>query len=79
VARHRRRSLLPDLRIEGRTDLVSAPLSAHPRHRCYLAPWDPKIATVSPDYAAARKRHIKEVSSVAKLEPVSLSRAAAFE
>lgn len=52
---------------------------AHPRCRCYLAPWDPEVAETSPAYARARKRHMKEVNGTTEIEPINLSRAAVFE
>jgi SPP1 gp7 family putative phage head morphogenesis protein len=54
----------------------------HPRCRCYLAPWDAEIANMDPNYAASRKRHMREVDSAVerlRTEGVSLNRAAVFE
>lgn len=47
--------------------------------RCYLAPWDPEIAAIDPDYAAMPKRHREEVSKVATIGPANLNKAAVFE
>jgi len=52
---------------------------AHPRCRCYLAPWDPEIAAMDPEYASLPRRHREEVSRVATVGPADLSRAAVFE
>lgn len=51
----------------------------HPRCRCYLAPWDPDIAAMDPDYQRAGARHQKEMEEVNTIEPVNLSRAGVFE
>ena len=51
----------------------------HPRCRCYLAPWDPDIAAMDPDYQAAGARHQKEMEEAQTIEPVNLSRAGVFE
>lgn len=51
----------------------------HPRCRCYLAPWDPEIASIDPDYAAMPRRHREEVSKVATVGPADLNKAAVFE
>ena len=51
----------------------------HPRCRCYLAPWDPDIAAMDPDYQAAGARHQKEMEDIQTIEPVNLSRAGVFE
>jgi len=55
---------------------ANAPI--HPRCRCYLAPWDPEIASIDPDYASLPESHRAEVSAVAP-EPVNLNKAAVFE
>ena len=41
-------------------------LPAHPRCRCYAAPFDADIAVMDPDYVAALKRHRTEVEKAAK-------------
>jgi SPP1 gp7 family putative phage head morphogenesis protein len=51
----------------------------HPRCRCYLAPWDPEIANLDPDYATFPRRHREEVSRVATVGPADLNKAAVFE
>ena len=51
----------------------------HPRCRCYLAPWDPELANIDPDYRAAGERHQKEMEEVITIEPTNLSRAGVFE
>ena len=56
---------------------IKVPL--HPRCRCYLAPWEPDIASMDPAYAAAGKRHQKEMEAVNTIEPANLNRAAVFE
>ena len=52
---------------------------AHPRCRCYLAPWDFDIAAMDPDYAALPQRHREEVSRVRTIGPADLNKAAVFE
>jgi SPP1 gp7 family putative phage head morphogenesis protein len=52
---------------------------AHPRCRCYLAPWDPEIAAIDPEYAALPRRHREEVSRVPTVGPADLNKAAVFE
>lgn len=59
---------------------VRAP--AHPRCRCYLAPWDPDIASMDPEYANTGRRHAKEVSAAFKRTgqtALSLNKASVFE
>jgi SPP1 gp7 family putative phage head morphogenesis protein len=59
---------------------VKAP--CHPRCRCYLAPWDPAIAAMDPNYASQRQRHADDIRKAYKRvssEPVNLNRAAVFE
>ena len=56
---------------------VRVPL--HPRCRCYLAPWDPDIAAMDPDYQGAGARHQKEMEEAQTIEPINLSRAGVFE
>lgn len=59
---------------------VKAP--CHPRCRCYLAPWEPEIAAMDPEYAAQRQRHADDIRKAYKQisnEPVNLNRAAVFE
>ena len=56
---------------------IKVPL--HPRCRCYLAPWEPDIASMDPAYQAAGKRHQKEMEAVNTIEPANLNRAAVFE
>ena len=51
----------------------------HPRCRCYLAPWDPEIAAIDPEYAGMPRRHREEVSRVATVGPADLNKAAVFE
>lgn len=63
-------------KVYKRTD-VRVPV--HPRCRCYLAPWDPDIAGIDPDYRAAGERHQKEMEEAITIEPMDLSRAAVFE
>lgn len=57
---------------------IAAGLFVH-NCRCYLAPWDPEIAAIDPDYAAMPKRHREEVSKVATIGPANLNKAAVFE
>jgi len=52
---------------------------AHPRCRCYLAPWDPEIAKIDPEYAQLPQRHREEVSQVRTVGPADLNKAAVFE
>lgn len=59
---------------------IKAP--CHPRCRCYLAPWDPEIAAMDPEYAGQRQRHADEIRKAYKQlskEPANLNRAAVFE
>jgi len=63
-------------KIYKRSD-IRVPL--HPRCRCYLAPWDPEIASIDPQYRKAGERHQKEMERAVTIEPVSLNRAAVFE
>jgi SPP1 gp7 family putative phage head morphogenesis protein len=60
---------------------IKVPL--HPRCRCYVAPWDPEIARMDPDYAAMRDLHKQEVTAALQrtgtTELASLNRAAVFE
>ena len=56
---------------------IKAP--CHPRCRCYLAPWDPEIAAMDPEYTALPRRHREEVSKVATVGPADLNKAAVFE
>lgn len=59
---------------------IKAP--CHPRCRCYLAPWDPELAAMDPDYANQRERHTREVNeafSRLSNEPINLNKAAVFE
>jgi SPP1 gp7 family putative phage head morphogenesis protein len=56
---------------------IKAP--CHPRCRCYLAPWDPEIAAMDPEYTALPSRHREEVSKVATVGPADLNKAAVFE
>jgi SPP1 gp7 family putative phage head morphogenesis protein len=56
---------------------IKAP--CHPRCRCYLAPWDPEIVAMDPEYAALPRRHREEVSKVATVGPADLNKAAVFE
>lgn len=51
----------------------------HPRCRCYLAPWDPEIASIDPDYAQLPQRHRAEVSQVRTVGPADLNKAGVFE
>jgi len=51
----------------------------HPRCRCYLAPWDPEIAAIDPEYASMPRRHREEVSQVATTGPANLNKAGVFE
>ena len=57
---------------------ASTKATIHPRCRCYLAPWDPEIASIDPNYASLPESHRAEVSAVAP-EPVNLNKAAVFE
>ena len=57
---------------------ASTNATIHPRCRCVLAPWDPEIAGIDPDYASLPESHRAEVSAVAP-EPVKLNKAAVFE
>ena len=52
---------------------------AHPRCRCYLAPWDSDLAVMDPDYASLPQRHREEVSRVRTVGPADLNKAAVFE
>ena len=52
---------------------------AHPRCRCYLAPWDPEVAALDPEYASLPNRHREEVSRVPTVGPANLNKAAVFE
>lgn len=52
---------------------------AHPRCRCYLAPWDSDLASMDPDYASLPRRHREEVSRVRTIGPADLNKAAVFE
>lgn len=57
---------------------ISVPL--HPRCRCYLAPWDPDLATIDPSYAAMRETHKKDVKNHATAPTVlSLNKRGTFE
>jgi SPP1 gp7 family putative phage head morphogenesis protein len=51
----------------------------HPRCRCYLAPWDPEIASIDDDYASLPRRHREEVSKVTTVGPADLNKASVFE
>lgn len=51
----------------------------HPRCRCYLAPWDPEIANINPEYAQLPQRHRAEVSQVRTVGPADLNKAGVFE
>ena len=54
----------------------------HPRCRCYLAPWDPDLAQMDPDYAASRERHLVEVRDAqarVRASGATLNKAAVFE
>lgn len=67
-------------RIYRRED-IKVPL--HPRCRCYLAPWDPEIAEINPEYEATRIKHREEVEKALQRtgtpEPANLNKAAVFE
>lgn len=52
---------------------------AHPRCRCYLAPWDSDLAAMSPEYASLPQRHREEVSRVQTIGPADLNKAGVFE
>jgi SPP1 gp7 family putative phage head morphogenesis protein len=56
---------------------ANAPI--HPRCRCYLAPWDPEIANIDPDYASLPESHRAEVSQVRTVGPADLNKAGVFE
>ena len=56
---------------------TNAPI--HPRCRCYLAPWDPEIANIDPDYASLPESHRAEVSQVRTVGPADLNKAGVFE
>ena len=60
-----------------RRDDITVPI--HPRCRCYLAPWDPDLASIDETYRKAGERHQKEMEEVTTTEPVNLSRAGVFE
>jgi SPP1 gp7 family putative phage head morphogenesis protein len=52
---------------------------AHPRCRCYLAPWDSDVAVMDPEYASLPQRHREEVSRVRTIGPADLNKAGVFE
>lgn len=59
---------------------IQVPL--HPRCRCYLAPWNPELAGMDPDYASMGQRHGVEVQKAfarTGVTPAALNRAAVFE
>lgn len=63
--------------IYKRTD-VYTPI--HPQCRCYLAPWDPNLETMDPDYVEWQARHEREVKDASKtIDPKALNQAAVFE